>query len=137
MRVLRRAKEILKDPDITYERARRTLSTEGLLTHDAGEGAASDGQPRDRDDAGDRQAAERFVRDVVERQVAQLREMVTGLVQRVGELEREVRELREAPARPPAPTGPAPVARPAASTTTTEGVQEIGDFDRRRGWPFR
>src|SRR5262245_47060393 len=91
MRVLRRAKEILKDDEVTYERARRMLAGEGLLSHEGEPAAATPG----RDEAADRQAAERFVREVVAREVAAVREAQAGLVARVGELEREVRALRE------------------------------------------
>src|SRR5262245_11908419 len=47
MRILRRAKEILKTPDVTYERARRELSTEGLLTYEPEDGGTNGSQPRD------------------------------------------------------------------------------------------
>src|SRR5262245_61740616 len=86
MRVLRRAKDVLKGDDVTYERARRLLGEEGLLSYEAD--PATDG----RDDAADRQAAERFVGDVVAREIAAVRD---GLTSRVAELEREVRALRE------------------------------------------
>lgn len=137
MRVLRRAKEILAGEDMTYDRARRALASDGLLTEEASEAGGNGASgPASRGAASEREAAERFVREVVERQVAPLRDMVSGLVQRVGELEREARALRDGTGRgAPAPgaiSGGA--ARPASPV---EGIQEIGDLDRRRGWPFR
>src|SRR5438552_40647 len=63
MRILRRAKEILGREDVTYERARRELSGEGLLSYEPEEGASNGPQPRD--ESADREAAERFVLDVV------------------------------------------------------------------------
>src|SRR5215212_2384017 len=72
MRILRRAKDILKGDDVTYERARRVLGEEGLMTHEA-EAAAGTGPSR-RDESADREAAERFVRDVAAREVAVVRE---------------------------------------------------------------
>src|SRR5438093_12258817 len=60
MRVLRRSKEILKGDDVTYERARRVLGGEGLLNYEAEAGAGGE-----RDEAADREAAERLVREVV------------------------------------------------------------------------
>lgn len=95
MRVLRRAKEVLDGEDVTYERARRMLAGEGLLSYqpepdsDGGVGSA-------RDESADREAAERFVRDVVGREVGPLRDVVSALAARIGELERELRQLREA-----------------------------------------
>src|SRR5689334_903843 len=89
MRVLRRAKEILKGDDVTYERARRLLGDEGLLTFEA-EPAGGE-----RDAAADREAAARFVRDIVAAEVAAVREAQSGLGGRVAELEREIRALRE------------------------------------------
>jgi DNA-binding transcriptional MerR regulator len=93
MRVLRRAKEILRDPDTTYERARRALSTEGLLSYEP-EGDEVVVAP-ERDDVADREAAEKFVRDVVAREVVALREADGQLAQRVADLERQLRQLRE------------------------------------------
>src|SRR5918911_2185622 len=58
MRILRRAKEILKSDDVTYERARRLLGDEGLMSPEAQPAVGR------RDDAADREAAERFVREV-------------------------------------------------------------------------
>jgi DNA-binding transcriptional MerR regulator len=94
MRVLRRAKEILRDPDTTYERARRALSGEGLLTYeiDAGDNGATS---HSRNEAADREAAEAFVRQVVAREVSTVREANTQLVARVTDLERQLRELRD------------------------------------------
>src|SRR6476661_785221 len=67
MRVLRRAKEILGRDDVTYERERRELAGEGLMTYEAEEaGAAVNGAGPTRDEAAEREAAERFVHAVVE-----------------------------------------------------------------------
>ena len=121
MRVLRRAKEILKSDDVTYERARRLLAGEGLLTYEAD--PASGG----RDDAADREAAERFVREVVAREVATVREAQAGLTARLGEVEREIRALREQLRG--APGG--------AASSVTSTREDVGEGDRRRSWPFR
>src|SRR5262245_65999319 len=59
MRVLRRAKEILKQPDTTYERARRLLADEGLLSYEAEEGGGGG-----RDEPADREAGARFVPEI-------------------------------------------------------------------------
>jgi DNA-binding transcriptional MerR regulator len=90
MRVLRRAKEVLRLPDMTYERARRTLAEEALLTDDP-EAAPTPAH----DEAADREAAERFVREVVARELAAVRDVQTQLAGRVAELERELRTLRD------------------------------------------
>ena len=121
MRVLRRAKEVLKGDDVTYERARRLLGGEGLLTYEP------DPATGGRDDAADRAAAERFVTEVVAREVATVRESQNGLASRVGELERELRALREQLRG--ALGGPAGTVVPARD--------EGGEADRRRAWPFR
>src|SRR4051794_25509279 len=88
MRVLRRAKDVLKGDDVTYERARRLLGEEGLLSVEA---EAVGGER----DAADREAAARFVRDIVAAEVAPFREVQSGLGGRLAELEREIRALRE------------------------------------------
>jgi len=111
MRVLRRAKDILKTADMTYERARRTLAEEALMTEDP------DGAAPERDDAGDREAAERFVREIVAREVAALREGQAQLTGRVAELERQLRTLE---------------AELEAESSAVE--REEASADRRRGW---
>jgi DNA-binding transcriptional MerR regulator len=98
MRVLRRAKDILdrtRNPDTTYEQARRTLAGEGLLSHDAEVGENGAAAPAARNDAADREAAERFVREVVAREMGTLREANGQLVARVTDLERQLRQLRD------------------------------------------
>src|SRR5437868_4675132 len=70
MRILRRVKEILRREDVTYERARRELTQEGLLTYELEEDGSTPGGAPSRDPAAERDAAERFVMDVVERAVA-------------------------------------------------------------------
>ena len=95
MRVLRRAKEILRDPDTTYERARRALAGEGLLTYEVEVGDNGASASTGRNEAADREAAERFVREVVARELGTVREANTQLVARVADLERQLRELRE------------------------------------------
>jgi DNA-binding transcriptional MerR regulator len=128
MRILRRAKEVLARDDVTYERARRELAGEGLMTYEV-EDAGQNGSTA-RDEAAEREAAERFVLSVVERAVAPLREQQTALVAKVAELERELRAFREQS-----------VSRAYAPTATTDaGVQSVAgmsDADRRRGWRFR
>jgi DNA-binding transcriptional MerR regulator len=130
MRVLRRAKEVLGRDDVTYERARRELTGEGLMAYEAEESAGSNGSAP-RDAAAEREAAERFVSSVVERAVAPFRDQQAALVARVGELERELRALREqAASRAYVP----------AVTPDTGGVQSVAgmsEADRRRGWRFR
>ena len=111
MRVLRRAKDILKTADMTYERARRTLAEEALMTEDPDVAAP------ERDDAGDREAAERFVREIVAREVAALREGQAQLTGRVAELERQLRTLE---------------AELEAESSAVE--REEASADRRRGW---
>jgi DNA-binding transcriptional MerR regulator len=124
MRVLRRAKEVLKDADVTYERARRALGGEGLLAYEAEAGAGADGA---RDEAADREAAERFVREIVARETAPLREAQAGLVNKVGELEREIRALRE---QLRGTLG-------GAAGTVMPARDDGADAERRRAWPFR
>jgi DNA-binding transcriptional MerR regulator len=131
MRVLRRAKDILKDKEVTYERARRMLGGEGLLQYEAeSNGASASGSlGGSRDEAADRAAAERFVRDVVARELAGMREAQTGLMARIGELEREVRTMREQGRGP---------ARPVETTGGVTGiVARDDDPNHRRTWPFR
>jgi DNA-binding transcriptional MerR regulator len=111
MRVLRRAKDILRTADMTYERARRTLAEEALLT-DEPEAAAPA-----RDDAGDREAAERFVREIVAAEIAGLREGQALLAGRVGELERRLRALEAE-----------------LEGEGTAGEREEASAERRRGW---
>jgi DNA-binding transcriptional MerR regulator len=98
MRVLRRAKDILdrtRNPDTTYEQARRTLAGEGLLHHEAEVGENGASATTTRNDAADREAAERFVREVVAREMGGLREANGQLVARVADLERQLRQLRD------------------------------------------
>jgi DNA-binding transcriptional MerR regulator len=121
MRVLRRAKEVLRGDDVTYERARRLLAGEGLLSHEAD--PASGG----RDEAADRDAAERFVREIVAREVAAVREAQAGLTTRVGEIEREIRALRE---QLRGTLG-------GAASTVMPARDDGTEADRRRSWPFR
>lgn len=128
MRVLRRVKEILRREDVTYERARRELAGEGLLTYEPDEHESPNGKAAARDLQAEREAAERFVVEVVERAVAGMKEQQSALAAKLAELERELRALREQSA-----TGRA-VATPGAE----HGVQPIGmDAERRRGWRFR
>jgi DNA-binding transcriptional MerR regulator len=121
MRVLRRAKEILKNDDLTYERARRLLAGEGLLAHEADQVAGG------RDEAADREAAERFVLEIVAREVAVVREGQAALAARVGEMEREIRALRE---QLRGTLG-------GAASTVMPARDDGGEVDRRRTWPFR
>jgi DNA-binding transcriptional MerR regulator len=128
MRVLRRVKEILRREDVTYERARRELANEGLLTYEPDEHESPNGKSSARDLQAEREAAERFVVEVVERAVAGMKEQHAVLVAKVAELERELRALREQPA----------AARAFVSPGGEQGVQPIGmDAERRRGWRFR
>jgi DNA-binding transcriptional MerR regulator len=122
MRVLRRAKEVLKGDDVTYERARRLLGDEGLLSHEADPTTGGG-----RSDAADRQAAERFVTEIVAREIAAVREVQGGLVTRVNEIERELRALREQLRS----------ALGGAASTVMPARDESGETDRRRAWPFR
>jgi DNA-binding transcriptional MerR regulator len=112
MRVLRRAKDILRTQDMTYERARRALAEEALLT-DEPEAGATPG----RDEAADRDAAEQFVREVVARELGSVREGQAQLAGRVAELERALRELR---------------AELEAADVALE--REEAGAERRRGW---
>jgi DNA-binding transcriptional MerR regulator len=121
MRVLRRAKEILKGDDVTYERARRLLGDEGLLRYEAEPGSGG------RDDAADREAAERFVREIVAGEVGPVREAQAGLSARLAELERELRALRE---QLRGTLG-------SAAGTVMPAREEAHEADRRRTWPFR
>jgi DNA-binding transcriptional MerR regulator len=95
MRVLRRAKEILRDPDTTYERARRALAGEGLLSYELEAADNGSAGSHGRSEAADREAAEQFVREVVAREVSSLREANTQLVARVTDVERQLGQLRE------------------------------------------
>ena len=114
MRVLRRAKEILRDPDTTYERARRALAGEGLLNFEV-EASDNGSASAARDEAADREAAERFVREVVAHEVSSVREANAQLAARVADLERQLRELRDE------------LAAAMESETSADGT-------RRRGW---
>lgn len=86
-RVLRRAHELLADPETTYAQVRRRLREEGLTAAPApvaeelpdGPGPASEGE---------REAAERFVAAVVER-------LAASWIGRIDQLEREIGSLRE------------------------------------------
>ena len=140
MRVLRRAKEVLGRDDVTYESARRDLLSEGLLSFDSGEQHtaatatnSSRGVPAPRDEAAERGAAERFVRDIVERNIQQVRDAQTNLTSRVTELEREIQVLREqlgargSATVTPEPDVPSNVTRPSP----------VEDAERRRSWRFR
>ena len=115
MRVLRRAKEILRDPDTTYERARRALAGEGLLSYEVEAGESGPAAAPARNEAADREAAERFVREVVAREVSSLREANTQLVGRMTDLERQLRQLRD-------------------ELTTALEPETTADGTRRRGW---
>lgn len=130
MRVLRRAKEILGRDDVTYERARRELAGEGLMTYEPEDGSAPNGSAPARDEAAEREAAERFVTAVVERAIAPYRDQQAALATRVSELERELRAYREQAAS----RGYAPSAQPDAGVQPVAG---LSDADRRRGWRFR
>lgn len=134
MRILRRAKEILAREDITYQRARRELASEGLLQVDAAEPAASPASTRD--DSADREAAEAFVRGVVERAVAPLRDGQAALAARIVELEREIRALRAAPVVA-APAVAADLPRSAAPDESDRRRSTVPDEGDRRRWPFR
>src|SRR5579884_1252590 len=131
MRILRRVKEILRREDVTYERARRELAGEGLLTYEAEDGGSSNGSAPARDPAAEREAAERFVMEVVERAVGSLREQQAALTARVAELERELRAAREQSGAVAGAGSSSP--RPAyAAPNADQGVQPIGmDADRR------
>lgn len=131
MRVLRRAKEILARDDVTYERARRELTGEGLMTYEIEDGGGASNGSSPRDEAAEREAAERFVAGVVDRAIGPYREQLAALTARVGELEREVRAYREqAASRAYTP-----------SATPDTGVQPVGGLSgseaQRRGWRFR
>ena len=133
MRILRRAKEILRNPDVTYERARRELTGEGLLTYEVEEGGANGSGSRD--EAAERAAAERFVTDVVDRATAPLREQQAALAARVADLERELRALREqAVSRAYTPAAATAAAESAGGVQSVAGLSEA---ERRRGWRFR
>ncbi|HEY3109205.1 MAG TPA: MerR family transcriptional regulator [Chloroflexota bacterium] len=121
MRLLRRAKEILRSDDVTYERARRLLGGEGLLSYEADPAAGG------RDDAADREAAERFVREIVDGEVGPVREAHDGLTARLAELEEEIRALRE---QLRGTLG-------SAAGSVRPARQEAAEPDRRRTWPFR
>ena len=140
MRVLRRAKEVLGRDDVTYESARRDLLSEGLLSFDVNEahgaGTATSG-PRQpaapRDETAERAAAERFVRDIVERNIQQVREAQVAFTARIADLEREIRGLREQMgARGASPESPEPDANSGATRSTA-----VDDAERRRSWRFR
>jgi DNA-binding transcriptional MerR regulator len=126
MRVLRRAKDVLKSPDVTYERARKVLSDEGLMSHEA-DVAPSGGGGTARDETGDREAAERFVREIVVREVTAVREAQASLAARFGEMEREIRALRE---QLRGTLG-------GAASTVMPAPDDATDAERRRAWPFR
>ena len=140
MRVLRRAKEVLARDDVTYESARRDLSSEGLLSFDSNEQHGSSltaGGARAvvpvRDETAERAAAERFVRDIVDRNIQQVIETQASLISRLGDLEREIRGLREQMAsrvnsRESDDVDPrSALAKPAPAD----------DAERRRSWRFR
>lgn len=118
LRLLRRAKEILSGEDVTYERARRTLAGEGLLTQPEMDPQAGGVQ---RDDTAAREAAEQFVRDIVARSLTEFVATQSRTVSRLEQLEREVQALRVQLAS-------APNASPA-----TPG--ELRTDAPRRGWP--
>ncbi len=140
MRVLRRAKEVLGRDDVTYESARRDLLSEGLLSFDSNEQHASTGGPGGsrsaapaRDETAERASAERFVRDIVDRNIQQVRDVQTALTSRLSELEREIRGLREQLSM----RGNVVEAKEAevASSATKSPASE--DAERRRSWRFR
>jgi DNA-binding transcriptional MerR regulator len=85
-RVLRRAREILSDGDVTYAQVRLQLVQEGLLPPPTAPAAApSPEEPASEDE---RQAAERFVLRLVDR-------AAQPWIERVERLEREVQALRQ------------------------------------------
>jgi len=135
MRVLRRAKELLKNnPDLTYERARRELTGEGLMTYEAEESGMTSNGSSPRDEVAEREAAERFVAAVVDRAIGPYREQLAALSSRVGELEREVRAYREqAASRAYTPAATAD----AGAGTGVQSLGGLGDPAQRRGWRFR
>jgi len=111
-RVLRRAREILADREVTYAQARQRLREEGLLVvptpprespTNTGDGPAS---------AEERDAAERFVKTVVER-------LSRPLIERIEHLEREVALLRQE----------------IEETRVPLGTPDATNAGRRR-WPF-
>ncbi len=122
MRVLRRAKEILSGEDVTYERARRELSAEGLLSYvvEADGGGAQEG----RDPAAEQAAWIEFIRGIVQEEIATLREASANLGRRIDGLERSLDRLSASAA----PTGsPITPGAPAAAVDS--------EAERRRNWP--
>lgn len=113
-RVLRRAREILADRDVTYAQARRRLREEGLLIAPTPATERED-KPAEHGPATDeeREAAERFVATIVER-VSQ------PWVERLAQLEREIDALRQQ------------IAALSASRDTPDASASAG----RRRWPF-
>jgi DNA-binding transcriptional MerR regulator len=112
-RVLRRARELLADGDMTYAQARRRLREEGLLVSPpvASEREESPSGPGPATEE-ERAAAERFVTAIVER-------AARPWVERLEQLEREVEALRQQVAALQA-------SREAAETSASA----------RRRWPF-
>ncbi|MBM4419229.1 MAG: MerR family transcriptional regulator [Chloroflexi bacterium] len=121
MRVLRRAKEILSGEDVTYERARRDLSAEGLLSYVVdGDGG---GVQEVRDQAAEQAAWIEFIRGIVQEEIATLRDLSANLVRRIDGLERSL----DRPNASPTPSG-GPI-----STTSAAAVDS--EAERRRNWP--
>jgi len=87
-RVLRRVREILTDPDATYAQARRRLIEEGLLSSGPTEILPEPVEPAPQPTAEEREAAERFVRAILDR-IAQ------PWLQRLDHLENEITMLRQ------------------------------------------
>ncbi len=111
-RVLRRAREILADGEITYAQARRRLREEGLLAA-APPSTEREDRPTEPGPATseEREAAERFVATVVER-------VSRPWVERIEQLEREVNALRQQ-----------------IAALSTSHVSQDPSASRRR-WPF-
>ena len=85
-RVLRRAREILSDGDVTYAQVRQQLVQEGLLPPPPA--SAPQPSPDEPSTEDERQAAERFVLRLVDR-------AAQPWIERVERLEREVQVLRQ------------------------------------------
>ena len=141
MRVLRRAKEVLGRDDVTYESARRDLLSEGLLSFDSNEQHGSTSGPGGsrstapaRDETAERAAAERFVRDIVDRNVQQVREAQTALAARLSDLEREIRGLREQLSTRGNSVQDNNETEIASNATKSSASD---DAERRRSWRFR
>jgi len=107
-RILRRVREILADPDVTYAQVRRHLSEEGLLASAPAEPPAKASTPT----SDEREAAERFVQAILDR-IAQ------PWLERIDRLEKEISALRQE------------ITNLQANQTTEESTST-----GRRRWPF-